>query len=157
MRRFRVSGRVSSGLCSCVPLGGEAAICPPADDVCISVRRWSGNVDSLDITIYTSIVLYATNHSSVHWRLLISLIAGISLWDPSTRERLAAESLDVLMNPAPVLMDIARQRVWAPGADVASGWNRGLSNYFEGRVKPHSAMLAIASSTSELKSRIWKS
>ena len=60
------------------------------------------------------------------------------------------------MNPRPILMGIARERGWDPAEDAASGWHRGMSDCFEGRVQPHSAMLAIGDRKNELNSRIWK-
>jgi hypothetical protein len=140
----------------CVPLTGMTALSPPADDICISVRRWAGSVDSLDMTMYTSTLLRGNRIRSVQRRLAISLIAGTALWDPSASERLAQESMDVLMNPRPILIDIARERGWEPNVNPTAGWHRGMSDCFEGRVQPHSAMLAIADGTNELNSRIWK-
>jgi len=140
----------------CIPLTGLAALTPPADDICISVRRWAGYVDSLDMAMYTSTLLRGNRLPPIQRRLAISLIAGTALWDPSASERLAQEPIDVLMNPRPVLMDIAHERGWDPTQDVASGWHRGMSDCFEGRIQPHSAILAIADSTNELNSRIWK-
>lgn len=140
----------------CVPLTGVMALSPPTDDVSISVRRWSGSVDSLDMTMYTSRLLRGDRLSPVQRRLAISLITGTALWDPSTSERLANEPLDVLMDPRPVLVDIAHERGWESGANPTAGWHRGMSDCFEGRVQPHSAMLAIADGTNELNSRIWK-
>ena len=140
----------------CVPLTGVTALSPPADDICISVRRWAGYVDGLDMTMYTSTLLRGNRLRPVQRRLAISLIAGTALWDPSASERLAQEPIEVQMNPQPVLMDIARERGWDPADDAASGWHRGMSDCFEGRIQPHSAMLAIADGTNELNSRIWK-
>jgi hypothetical protein len=94
--------------------------------------------------------------SPIERRLAISLIAGMALWDPSASERLVQESIDILMNPRPILVDIARERGWTPADEPASGWHRGMSDCFEGRTQPHSAMLAIADDTNELNSRIWK-
>jgi hypothetical protein len=108
------------------------------------------------MAMYTSTRLKGNRLSPIQRRLAISLIAATALWDPSASDRLAQEPIDMLMNPRPVLIDIAHERGWDPTQDAASGWHRGMSDCFEGRAQSHSAMLAIADGRNELNSRIWK-
>jgi hypothetical protein len=106
--------------------------------------------------IYTAEQFGAHASSPVQRRLSLSLVAGAALWDPLTSERLAREPTGVLVDPRPVLKDIARERGWEPGDEAVLSWHRGMSDCYEGRVHAHSALLSLSDDTNELNSRIWR-
>jgi hypothetical protein len=106
--------------------------------------------------LYIAEMMRANSMTPVHRRLAVSLVAGTALFDPLTSDRLVQEPMRNLMNPRPVLMDIARERGWTANDDAVSGWHLGMSDCFEGRIRAHSALLALSDNTNELDSRIWQ-
>ena len=140
----------------CVVLTGSAALNPPPEDVSLAVRRWSGCIDSLDMTIYAAERIAAGGLLPALRRLAISLAASIAVFDPLIVERLAQEPVASLLDPRPVLAEIARERGWTAADVAAADWSRGMSDYHDGRAQRHSALLALADDTNELNSRIWR-
>jgi hypothetical protein len=141
----------------CVPLIGDLAIDPPREDVCLSHHYWRGVVDRLDILLFTAHLFSGKQLSDLQKQIAISAIANLALWDPNVSEWLADETLENILNPLPILLEIGQSRCWCDEM-ISSGsdsWHRGVKDMIEGEEKIHSAALAFNDSTREIDRRIW--
>ncbi|MBI3801875.1 MAG: hypothetical protein HY268_33505 [Deltaproteobacteria bacterium] len=141
----------------CVPLVGDPALQPPADDVCLTKQTWSGVVSHLDMLLYAASILEDRQLPHYQRELVVNVIAQIALWDPHVGDRLAYENLDRILNPRPILQDIAVERHW----DFAEPqlwpklWHRGVVNTIDEQRKIHSSLLAMNDTAAEIERRVW--
>jgi hypothetical protein len=123
----------------------------------LSHHVWQGIVDNLDMLLYTSFLLREKKMPDLYKRTAISIVANLSLWDPSVSQRLACEEIKGILEPSPVLKEIAIERGWvkADGKPYMAFWHTGMKNLFDGKERTHSALLAIDDPLKELQHRIW--
>lgn len=140
-----------------VLLAGELALDPPKEDVCLSHREWQGIVDRLDMLLFTSTIFRKRRMSALQKEVATSVIANIALWDPMVAQRLAYESIERILNPQPVLQQIAKERNWCEtGLTTSPSWCTGTRDLFNGQKKIHSACLAFDDKHQEIRRRIWR-
>jgi hypothetical protein len=91
--------------------------------------------------------------------LVVSVIAGLALWDPAVSEALAGLSLDEILRPREVLAAVARSRGWDSLPENHDACrHEGMVDCFSGRDQVHSSVLARAGDTvsdNELERRVW--
>jgi hypothetical protein len=139
----------------CAPVTGLPGADPPMEDVCLSAYRLSGCVTGLDILLYTHGVFEGRRMPDLLKQAAISVTAKVSMWDAETSERLGAESVERILDPLPVLKEIAAERGWH---GEALPWHTGARDVFEGAERMHSAALAAADGTGparEIFRRVW--
>jgi hypothetical protein len=119
-------------------------------------------VDSLDLLLYTSRLMPRNSLAPLQRSVATAVIGRLAGWDPAVSEVLVGQPLQALVEPIPILADLARQRGWdraeALGIDrngVPGGWHLGLSAHVDGRPLLHSALLALDDPRRELTRRIW--
>lgn len=139
----------------CVSLVGRLALSPPQEEVCLSIRSWKGCVGSLDMLLYTSELYRNSRLPPVRRRVAVMIAASLALWDPVVSERLALEPIEALLDPRPILAEIARDRGWCSGNDEPL-WHLGMVDSIDGKTQVHSAWLALSDTRHELTSRLWK-
>jgi hypothetical protein len=140
----------------CVSLVGELALDPPAEDVCLSHHNWKGIVNRLDMLLFTSSLFQDKRLPDLQKRVAISVITNLALWDYHVSKRLVDEKIENILNPVPILKEIAKERNWYTDYDysLADKWCRGIANTIEGEEKTHSAALAV-NGKEEIERRIW--
>lgn len=136
-----------------VPLSGVLAKQTVTEDVCLSVHRWYGYVDTTDMLLYASHMVTERGDHPLRQRIIVAIIANLALWDPLLAERLANADMDVLFAPQEVLLDIASERGWT--ADTALEWHDGACDHIDGELRMHSAYVVLADLEQELAYRLW--
>jgi len=141
----------------CVPLIGDLAFAPPAEDVCLSQHHWRGVVDRLDMLLFTSSLFQERWMPALQKRVVTSVVANLALWDPAVTERFASEELEKILHPVPILQEIARGRGWCPadGHSPPYLWSSGMIDLIEGEENIHSAALALKDVKGTITRRIW--
>lgn len=141
----------------CAVARGTAALNPPREEVCLSLRCWQGQVDLLDMLLYCWSRFREKRWPVVQRRLAAAVCAGLALWDQDLADRLAGEPPRVLLDPQPVLARLALDLGWQDTGSNAwtDLWAAGLADLYEGRWRLHSALLALKGDTAELRSRMW--
>ena len=139
----------------CVPLYGEAALDPPPEEVCLSIKQWNNTVDNLDMNIFAGQLLKQRQMSILYRQLAVSILSELSLWDFQVTELLAKEDIEVILNPYEILRNLAQERRWDVTDCKQPSWCQGQKCYFEGEEKIHSALLSLYNNK-ELDRRIWK-
>lgn len=139
----------------CILLKGELAIHPPREDVCLSVRIYSGISDSLDMLIYASHMASGSVvfSSGIIGKLMPVIISKIALWDPYVAEVLLRQPMEILLSPSKILKDIAIEREWMDNKSNIRKplWELGMKNVFEEEECFHSCILGKL----ELERRLW--
>jgi hypothetical protein len=141
----------------CIPLTGDLALDPPAEDVCLSHHHWRGVVDRLDMLLFTSSLFQDRGMPTLQKRIVTSVVANLALWDPAVTERFASEDLEKILHPVPILQEIARGRGWCPadGGSPPYSWSKGMIDLMEEEESIHSAALALNDAKGIITRRIW--
>jgi hypothetical protein len=137
----------------CIPLQGEPALDPPGEDVCLAQHHWRGAVDSLDSLLFAASLFDGAGLTALQRRVAVMLAARLSLWDPAVSERMAGERIERILDPVPLLREMAHERGWRAGA--RGEWHAGAADIFDGEKKDHSAALALKDSNGEIAHRVW--
>lgn len=150
-----------------ITLTGELTHQTIREDVCLSHHWLRGYIEHLDMMLYVRSVLSTTGLTSLQQKTAIAVIARLALWDPAVADALAGECFDTILNPLPILRQIAAERGWTARASRVdenpvdktavddSAWCRGMSEQLEGRHLVHSALIAAHPHTAEIQQRIW--
>jgi len=141
----------------CVTLTGGIALDPPPDAVCLSHHYWRGWVSATDMLLYSSMLVHATKLSILQKRLAAAIAGSLALWDPTVSQRLAEASIETILNPGPILRQIADEREWSflEKGSQDDLWQSGMLDQIDGRVEIHSAALILGDPDRELERRIW--
>jgi hypothetical protein len=141
----------------CIPLVGELAVDLPPEDVCLSHHFWRGFADFYDTLLYSSYIFRERQMPRLQNRIAVSIVTNLALWDPYVVERFANESFEKILNPKPILDEIACKRGWTDRGAANSGfsWYNGAVNTYEGEEKKHSAALVARGLEDEISRRIW--
>ncbi|OQX01538.1 MAG: hypothetical protein BWK80_59740 [Desulfobacteraceae bacterium IS3] len=141
----------------CIPLKGISTIQMPGEEVCLSVRKYTGISDSIDMLIYASHLTRTFGFSGVKAKLVPVIISKISLWDAHLAESLSRQSFETLLSPSEFLKKTAIERGWLneEGEIIAPLWELGMKDIFEGEECLHSSILINETETSELQRRLW--
>jgi hypothetical protein len=139
-----------------VCLEGGTAMSPPREDVCQAVFRWSNAVDHLDAGLFATGQLAGRRLTALERQLTASLLSELALWDTEVCARLAAEPMEKLLEPLPILCSIAQERGWSVSLPSSDWWALGIEDDVEGVTQRHSAFLAISGDGRGLNRRIWR-
>ncbi len=133
------------------PLIGLVAALRPESQVGISVREWDDVVGSLDILLFAAQLLPPRRDPPTLNRLLAATIAHVALFDPEVALRLAERPPSVILEPTPLLLEIAKDRSWT--ADISDSWASGTRMTFEGEPRAHAVLKAL---NGDLARRLWR-
>lgn len=142
----------------CVPLVGELALQPPAEELCLSLHHWHGIVDRLDMLLLTASLFQEKPLRDLQKQVAISVVANLALWDYELSESLASEKLEKILSPVAIFQEFARERGWCPahGKPLSCSWHGGMRDFIDGQEKIHSAALIFNDSgLKEIARRIW--
>lgn len=140
----------------CLPIVGRGASRTPVDEVFLSHFYWRGVVSSLDMLFYTFSLMSDKPLTEMQKRVAISIISKISLWDPHVCERLASEKIGDILQPTPVLQNMAKERDWLRvNSEHQDEWEEGVINFIDGQQKIHFAALASRNESKEIERQIW--
>ena len=110
----------------CIPLYGDLTFRPPKEDVCLSVHSWRGVVDQIDISLFTSILFRTARMTRIKRFLTSSVTAHLALWDPEVAEVFSRKPWEQILEPRPVLREIAEWRGWDKDLkDENCSWDKG--------------------------------
>lgn len=136
-----------------VPLEGELALLPPAEDVALRLLPWRNVVSDLDILLYTTRKLRARSLPGGKRTLLAGTIAKLAVWDPAVVDRLAEARPEEVLLPEPLLRELAEERGWTPA--TSRSWWEGTVQQVDGRDQVHSSLLAFQDPEGVLRYRMW--
>lgn len=141
----------------CVALTGEMALAPPPEDVCLTHHHWRGAVNQLDALIFAAMHFREHPWTQLSKQIAICITAQLGLFDPSVAERLAHENLARILNPEPILLEIARERGWVIESNelLPASWHLGMIDDMDGQACTHSAALSVNDHKKEISRRIW--
>ncbi len=125
------------------------------EDICLKFMTWQGYVDFFDMVLYGHWNIPAFSEGGLRRELAVNVAAGLALWDPEVIDRLADSSFLDTLSPYEILEEIGQERGWAEEGFEPS-WKNGAGEKRNGRLKTHSAYLALMDGQKELDSRIWK-
>ncbi len=141
----------------CCPLEGEIAIDPIGQDVCLSLRKWSGIVNRLDMLIYAASMLEQRDLPPLQSEIAVMIITGLALWDAEVCDILAQNNIENILHPVNTLREIGGKRGWTndglPKEEIL--WHRNMKDIFDGNEEIHSAVLALSGNNRDLNQRIW--
>ncbi|HPP02897.1 MAG TPA: hypothetical protein PLX83_20105 [bacterium] len=141
----------------CIPLTGPGALEVPPEDVCLSIRRYEGYVSRLDMLVFARGQDTEAASSPVLDDLRVEIMAALAQWDAILAEIMAGKPLDLLLNCAEWLREVAWSRGW--GSPIPSSfleaWAMGIVNRNNGLSHLHSCACALHD-IRELNRRLWK-
>lgn len=147
----------------CVALIGETALQPPPENVCLSNFYWKGVVTPFDMLFFVTSLMQTRSTRDMQKRLMIAMVADLALWDPCVAEIFSGSRIEDILNPVPLLQEIAEEREWAKHVQMDSErlevnprlWSDGLADIFEGKPRLHSSILTLNDPRKEIDRRIW--
>lgn len=141
----------------CVPLVGVLALDPPIQEVCLTHHCWQGIVNRFDILLFTTSLFLDRPIPLLLRDILIAITANLALWDPAVSMRFATEEASSILNPMPLLDQIAQSRRWTVGGmcNQDNAWAEGKADQIDGQWKNHSAWLAPIARDKEINHRVW--
>jgi hypothetical protein len=134
-----------------VPVEGEMTATVPDEDVGLRHCKWDNTVDQIDMWLFAASLLRARELPTRIRDLLVAVIAHIALWDPEVARRLACEPPARVLEPHPLLLDLASERDWRK--EIPADWNLGTAGNFNGIFREHSCRKALSGG---LERRLWR-
>lgn len=129
----------------------------PLEDVFLSQFVWRSCVDYFDILLFTAALTNYHNQSALEYQLRCALIAGLAVWDATLVDLLAPLSVEELLEPDFVLLDVARARGWDQLPPSAFAWEQGAINSLRNDHEcVHSAIMALDAGARTIDERIWR-
>lgn len=133
---------------------GDSASHAPSEEVALSLLTWDDWVSELDMLLYASrLVVERGATKGARATLLSTCIARLAVGDPYVAQLLADETPERLLEPIPILADIAASRGW--NKDTSCSWEQGTLHTVDGRPRDHSAIAAVSDNSAEVWRRIW--
>jgi hypothetical protein len=146
----------------CVPMVGTLTQQLPTETETLSIRRWHGVVDRLDMQLYiSSQKAHSRVANTLERNLIIAMGAEIAGTDPELANRLSKLPFNELLAPFETLKQVAKQRGWNEEQLSDPKWHLGMLDDIEGTPIVHAAVLAMQAnrdqkSQDELRRRIWR-
>lgn len=137
-----------------VPLVGDLATDPPAEDVGLRRHRWDDVLGELDVLLLAGRLLHRRQLPAGMRTLLAWTLVEVALWDAELVWRLSDTSVDEILHPERLLCEVARERGWTVG--TPADWCWGTVARFDGVRMEHSAALALQGRRRELQERLWR-
>lgn len=143
-------------LCCCIC--GVASESLPTTDGALSVHTWIGRLDELDLQIWVAHYLRTLEMTPLERRARRVLVATLAGFDPALAMSLAHLDLMALMNPGPVLRDLAAERGWTGPSPVAPAWHLGTVDIVGGEHQTHLAMRGPSGDceADQIAIRVWQ-
>ena len=142
-----------------VKLVGTTALNPPQPEHLLSVRRYDGFVQKIDMFLYTATVYADRSLGNVQKQLSVSLCAELSQWDIQLCDLLAKLRFTRMLDPGQTLWEYAKDMAWdsiSSMADRDALWAEGIVHEIDGQDIYHSAFLAWKSDERALNQRLWR-
>jgi hypothetical protein len=139
----------------CVPLVGPWP-CEPSANTTLAVLRWEGVVGRLDTMLYLDRLLAGSGPDGLLRRVVLAVGTELVGSDPALAVAIAANYLDALDDPFPLLGDFARERGWSTQSAAGRSWASGVWEEFDGSGRVHSAALAAAGLSTDIARRVWQ-
>lgn len=148
----------------CVPLVGTLATqILPGEALTLSIRRWCGVVEQLDMSLYISLLSKNTCFTNrLKKNLKIAISTELAGTDPELAELLFKLPFENLLEPFDNLFnqlkEIAKERGWHEEQVRDPQWHLGMSDEIEGTFFIHAAAVALQGDKgkNELQRRIWR-
>ena len=134
-----------------IPVEGEMTATVPREDVGLRHCKWDDTVDRIDMWLFAASLLKARELPTRIRDLLVGVIAHVALYDPEVARRLACETPLRILEPQPVLLQLAAERDWR--REIPLEWNLGTGGSFNGTFKEHSCRKALCGG---LERRLWR-
>jgi hypothetical protein len=140
-----------------VPLPDAASDLKIPAAIGISQQTWDGWLRPADMRFY-SYLRVGERRSPLETELSFALVAELAGWDPELCKWLAPLPVEQLTNPLERLAEFAKRRKWSShSADTTrKGWCLGVCQAVQGKVVPHTSIMAIAGRSSEISHLIWR-
>jgi hypothetical protein len=144
----------------CVPLTGELTTQTLLkEDLTLSIHKWYGVVERLDMWLYVSLLskdYYFTSH--LEKQLKMAIITELAGTDPQLVSQLFKLSFEELLAPVEKLTQIAKERNWHKEQTFEPEWHLGLLDEMEKTSLLHAAAIALQGDKgeAELRHRIWR-
>lgn len=142
----------------CLFQSGPAALSPPREDVCLSVRIWRGHVTEADMLHYSWTRVRAKPWPVLHRKLAVAMAVKLAMWDPLFADFLLSRKLEEILDPKCAVEEYAHIRGWCDESVPSERlllWAHGKADLFEDEWRLHPALMLDATRTQELRSRIW--
>lgn len=149
----------------CIPLSGAGVLECPAPDICLSVKKWIGIVGAFDMVLYAYSLFLGVPMTTMQKKIAVAMTSALALWDPEVADRMVCERYERIIEPLPILQEVALKRGWANNCtDVCkenqslreeSLWASGCHDLFEGSWKLHSSVIAASGVMGEITNRVW--
>jgi hypothetical protein len=140
----------------CVPTVGLPTACPPNEDEALAYLSWRGAVGRLDMTLYLAQLLADRRLPPLHRGVALAVGAEIAGTDPQLAQGLASLEVSDLVQPTPLLWDLAQCRGWSPREAASPRWSAGMVDELDGAEYVHSAALVAAGRQEDLRRRVWR-
>lgn len=127
---------------------------PPVPDIALTVLPWHGYATELDLQLYAALQLPEQPIVGVKRRMVIAVLAALALWDPGVVDFFAQQSVQRILDPVPLLRQLATMRAWSTSSD-AECWSVGARLPFPQELHTHSALLALHDEHKIIGQRIW--
>jgi hypothetical protein len=145
------------GLLCCV-VSGISPEHLTSSDVALTVHRWTGRIDELDMQIWIAHLLRNAELPALERRARRVLAATLAGFDPILALRLTPLDLDALTNPVAVLEELAAERGWTQFDLNELNWERGMTDCVGGQRETHLALQSLAQEDARryINGRVWQ-
>ncbi|NLX26718.1 MAG: hypothetical protein GXY61_12315 [Lentisphaerae bacterium] len=140
----------------CVNLIGNSIAHLPANGVALSIRKWNGFVDRMDLMLFLAGLSTNGGSDSCHQHLASAITVELAGNDVELALELSRTDLKTLMSPLSLLQNIANKRGWDEKALKTPDWVSGILEVFNGKERLNSAAAAAALDKTEINRRLWK-
>jgi hypothetical protein len=140
----------------CIPVVGALVQTLPTEGVALTTRRWEGVIERLDMALFVTHLTKGRYCHPLHRRVAVSVTVEVALTDPLLARELANADLPSVLDPLPVLTELAGRRGWTAEQVRRPQWHVGMVDQFEGSRVVHSAAVALQGQRDEIDRRIWR-
>ncbi|MDV6032459.1 MAG: hypothetical protein F9B45_20710 [Phycisphaera sp. RhM] len=134
-------------------VNASAAFAVPDFDVGLRAIAWRGIVREIDSRLFIELIASQSKNAGLESAISISIATELGGSDLDLIERLAAKSLEELLDPKSVLLEFARNSAWC--SPECRTWCDGGLESFRDRPRIHSSVVALTNDESEIRKRIW--
>lgn len=132
-----------------MPLSGAPPEIPTNHDA-VRVFDWDDVIDEMDILFFASDRLRRKGMERSLVTLLAMAISRLAIWDFETAERLVEGRPEEILQPVPLLREMAREKGW--DKNTAIRWSLGTASKSG---TAHVARLGVEEPAREVERRVW--
>lgn len=126
------------------------------EDVTLRLARYRDASDTLDVTAFVSHRTTDSSEPSLMRQVRRAVIAEVALGDFELADAAIDWPLEELFSPGARLLAWKGRRGWGPSDVETPRWERGTTDFVDGRERVHSAILASRGDHGELERRVWR-